>query len=87
MESKTIYLVAAEEIMINSGKEINYNYFDQNRASVGFGYKLNEALNMSVAYMNVFIQRNSVLNFENNDVIVVNLYFSLNLSKKNVSNE
>lgn len=82
LENNTLYLTFAEELMINNGKEIKYNYFDQNRLSAGLGYKLNDALNVSIAYMNVFIQKNQALSFEQNNVVVFNLYHTVCLNKK-----
>lgn len=82
LENNTLYLTFAEELMINSGKEIKYNYFDQNRLGAGLGYKLNDALNVSIAYMNVFIQKNQALSLEQNNVIVFNLYHTISLNKK-----
>jgi hypothetical protein len=83
LEDRTFYIILSDEVMINSGTEIIYNYFDQNRASAGFGYKLNERLNVSVSWMNDYIQRNQPGMFENNNVIVINFYhnFRLNASQ------
>ena len=32
---KTLYFLVSDEVMMNSGKEITYNYFDQNRLAAG----------------------------------------------------
>ena len=53
---KTWSFVLNDEIHINAGKEIVYNYFDQNRFFAGFSYHLNEHDNIQVGYMNVFQQ-------------------------------
>jgi hypothetical protein len=53
---KTWSFVVNDEILINAGKEIVYNYFDQNRFFVGLNYHLNAQNNIQVGYMNVFQQ-------------------------------
>jgi long-subunit fatty acid transport protein len=80
LEDKTFYLVLSDEVMINSGPEIIYNYFDQNRAAAGLGYKLNEKFNLSVSWMNDYIQRNQAGVFEGNNVIVINFYHNFRLN-------
>ncbi len=54
--AKTPFLFANNEVMINFGKEIVNNYFDQNRAFVGFGYQFTSHLNAQLGYMYVFQQ-------------------------------
>jgi hypothetical protein len=54
--AKTPFLFANNEVMINFGKEIVYNYFDQNRAFVGLGYQFTSQLNSQLGYMYIFQQ-------------------------------
>jgi hypothetical protein len=42
--------------MVNLGKEIVYNYFDQNRFFIGLGYHVNSHDSIQLGYMNVFQQ-------------------------------
>jgi hypothetical protein len=81
LENKTVYLTVSDEAMLNSGHGIVYNYFDQNRAAAGIGFKFNELLNISVSYMNDYIQKNQPGAFENNNVIVLNLYHNFKVKK------
>jgi len=53
---KTFSFVVNDEIHINAGKEIVYNYFDQNRFFAGFSYHLNAHDNIQFGYMNLFQQ-------------------------------
>ena len=46
----------SDEILMNAGKQITYNYFDQNRVHASLGYQLTETLNMQAGYMYVFSQ-------------------------------
>ena len=53
---KTWSFILNDEIHINAGKEIVYNYFDQNRFFAGFSYHLNAHDNIQAGYMNLFQQ-------------------------------
>jgi hypothetical protein len=53
---KALVLTVSDEILMNAGKQINYNYFDQNRVHASLGYQLTEALNVQAGYMYVFSQ-------------------------------
>lgn len=44
------------EIFVNFGKNIVYNYFDQNRFFAGATYKINNAASLQAGYLNVFQQ-------------------------------
>jgi hypothetical protein len=52
----TFSFVAANEVFVNFGKRIVYNYFDQNRFFAGFHYHVNKHDNLQLGYMNVFQQ-------------------------------
>lgn len=74
INKNALYLLLSDEIMMNSGKEIIYNSFDQNRITIGLGYKLNTYIDISLTYMNVYLIKNNKNTFENNNVIVLNFY-------------
>lgn len=86
IEDKTVYFSIADEVFINSGKEIRNNYFDQNRLAFGLGYKLNEGLNILVSYTSIFVQRPKVDAFEDNNVLVINIYHNLDFGRKTQNN-
>ena len=46
----------SNEIMINFGKHVVYNYFDQNRFLAGFNYYLDDNNTIFLGYMNQFQQ-------------------------------
>ena len=48
--------VLNDEVHLNFGKEIVYNYFDQNRFFVGLSYQTGKQSNLQFGYMNVFQQ-------------------------------
>ena len=51
-----VSLILNDEVHINFGKEIVYNYFDQNRFFLGVSYQVNQHDNLQVGYMNLFQQ-------------------------------
>lgn len=87
IEDNTLYLSISDEVFINSGKEIHNNYFDQNRFAVGLGYKLNERFNIQVSYTNIFVQRAKVDAFEDNNVLVINLYHNFDFGGSALKND
>lgn len=56
VQAKTPFLFFNDEVMINAGKSIVYNYFDQNRLFLGLGYQVTTHLNAQLGYMYVFQQ-------------------------------
>ena len=52
----TVSLVLNNEVHVNFGKQVVYNYFDQNRFFLGFNYHINKHDNLQVGYMNLFQQ-------------------------------
>lgn len=55
-QPKSLAFVVNDELHINFGKQIVYNYFDQNRFFLGFAYQVNKTDNIQFGYMNVFQQ-------------------------------
>ncbi len=53
---KSYSLVLNEDINVNIGKEIVYNFFDQNRIYIGIKYQFDQRNNVTVGYMNLFQQ-------------------------------
>ena len=78
----TLSLVVNDEVHINFGKEIVYNYFDQNRFFVGFAYHLNSHNNLQFGYMNVFQQLPAGNKYRNLHVARIFFFQNLDLRKK-----
>jgi len=55
-EAKTFSFIVNDELHINFGDEIVYNYFDQNRFFLGLNYQFNKNNNVQFGYMNLFQQ-------------------------------
>jgi len=80
--AKTPFLFANNEVMINFGKEIVYNYFDQNRAFVGLGYQFTSHLNAQLGYMYIFQQLPAGNKYLNVNAIRLFVFHNLDLRKK-----
>ena len=81
-QPKTLSFVVNDEVHINFGKEIVYNYFDQNRFFLGFAYHINKHDNLQVGYMNVFQQLAAGNKYRSNHVARVFYFHNLDLRKK-----
>ena len=51
-----LHWVFNDELHVNFGKEIVYNYFDQNRLFLGFNYYVSKQNTLQFGYMNLFQQ-------------------------------
>ncbi len=81
-EPGTFSFVLADELHINMGKQIIYNYFDQNRFFAGFHYHVNKHDNLQFGYMNVFQQLASGNNFRSFHTARIFYFHNLNLQTK-----
>ncbi|MBX2947011.1 MAG: DUF2490 domain-containing protein [Cyclobacteriaceae bacterium] len=82
VQPKTPFVFINDELMINFGKEIINNYFDQNRFFVGFGYQFTKGLNAHLGYLNVFLERPSGTDFINTHAIRLFVFHNLDLRKE-----
>lgn len=80
--SADISFILNEEVNINFGKEIVYNYFDQNRFFLGLKYHINKQNNVQFGYMNIFQQASSGNKYKITNVIRVFYFQNFDLSKK-----
>ena len=55
-QPKSMSFVVNNEAHVNFGKQIVYNYFDQNRFFLGFAYHTNKHDNLQFGYTNLFQQ-------------------------------
>ena len=82
VKARIPFFVAQDEIFINAGKDIIYNYFDQNRLFIGFGYAFSDQLTFQLGYMNIFQQRPSGNEFFNNHAIRLFFFHTLDFRPK-----
>jgi hypothetical protein len=81
-EPHALSAVLNDEVHINFGKQVVYNYFDQNRFFVGLKFNTNAHDNVQLGYMNVFQQLPSGNNFRNTHVIRLFYFQNLDLRRK-----
>lgn len=79
---KTFSFVLNDEVHVNMGKEILYNYFDQNRFFAGFAYNVNKHDNLQVGYMNMFQQLAAGNRYRDIHVFRIFYFHNLDLRKK-----
>ena len=79
----SLSFIANDELHINFGKEIVYNYFDQNRFFLGFKYQLSKSSNVQAGYMNVFQQLAAGNKYKNINTARVFFFQNFDLRKKN----
>jgi hypothetical protein len=73
--------VLNEEIHLNFGKEIVFNYFDQNRLFAGIGYPFTKSLNAQIGYMQVFQQLPAGNRFFDTHALRLFIFHNLDLRK------
>ena len=81
MKDNTLFFAASDEIFLNFGTGISNNVFDQNRLSLGFGWRFNKDFNIQTGYLNQFIERGDGIHKENNHTFQLNLMYNLNFTK------
>ncbi|MFZ9299860.1 MAG: DUF2490 domain-containing protein [Chitinophagaceae bacterium] len=87
LKGKTIspgstYFTVMDEIMINSGKNIGLNIFDQNRAYLAIGYFFAKLGKMELGYMMQSIVRADGIRIEKNNTIQLTLNSTAPFHKK-----
>lgn len=80
--SKKFSFVVNDEIHINFGKQITYNYFDQNRFFAGFKFNINKFNNFQFGYMNQFQQLAAGNRYRNNHVARLFYFQNFDVRKK-----
>ena len=68
-----------EEVMVNFGKEIRYNYFDQNRLFAGLVYQINKHAQIQGGYMHLFQQLPAGTTYRDQHTIRVFYFHNLDL--------
>ena len=77
------FAILNDEVHLNFGKEIVYNYFDQNRLFAGLGYQVSKSLNAQLGYMQVFQQREAGNRFFDTHALRLFVFHNLDLRNLN----
>jgi Protein of unknown function (DUF2490) len=73
--SKNFYGWCGDELMLNAGKTVGVNIFDQNRIHLNLGYKVNNKMAVELGYINQTLQQgrrvnNATIVQRNNGVVL-----------------
>ena len=77
--SRYLKTIVYEEILLNAGKSIVKNTFDQNRVYAALQYGINPKIAIELGYLNSFQQRSSGIDFYNRDIIRLSIFHKLKL--------
>jgi len=78
----SLSFVLNDEVHINFGNEIVYNYFDQNRFFAGFSYHTNAHDNIQFGYMNLFQQLAPGNSYKNINAARIFYFHNIDLRKR-----
>ena len=76
-----LQLLLNDEIMVNFGKKIVYNHFDQNRFFAGLVYQINPHAQLRGGYMNLYQQLPAGNQFKNQHTIRIFYFHNFDLRK------
>jgi len=75
-DPKAPVLVLSDELLIQFGKELVYNTFDQNRFFIGIRQNLSKQFSYDFGYMNVYQQRITGYQYDMNHTIRLFFYYA-----------
>lgn len=78
---KSFYLSFYDELMVNFGKNVQLNIFDQNRAYIALGYKIPKVGRLELGYLEQTIIKNDGKKVENNHTLNLGLTTNIDLRK------
>ena len=86
IKDKTPYIALYDEIFVGFGENVNANIFDQNRIGILLGYRFNKNIRIEGGYLNQTVQFGRQINgqnvFQNNNGLIINANFNIDLTKK-----
>ncbi|MBL7755230.1 MAG: DUF2490 domain-containing protein [Chitinophagaceae bacterium] len=81
IQDKSIYLSLYDEVMLNFGKNIAANFFDQNRLYLALGYKIPKWGRLELGYLEQTIFKPDGIKIENNRTLQLGLSSTLDFFK------
>lgn len=81
-ENQYLKLKCSDEILLNAGKLITKNIFDQNRIYVALNIDVMPNLSFELGYLNWYQQRASGIDFYNRNIFRCTVYYKINLHSK-----
>ena len=74
--TKMPQLVVSDELLVQFGKDIVYNTFDQNRLLIGIKQKISKSLAYDFGYMDVYQQRTNGYSYIQSNTLRLFLYYN-----------
>lgn len=78
-DNQYLKTIVHEEILLNAGKSIVKNTFDQNRIYAALQYGINEKIAIELGYLNSFQQRSSGVDYYDRDIIRLSIFHKLKI--------
>ena len=78
-DNRYLKTIVYEEILLNAGKSIVKNTFDQNRVYAALQYGFNKKIAVELGYLNSFQQRASGVDYYDRDIIRLSIFHKLQL--------
>jgi hypothetical protein len=78
-KGSNLYYILGNELMINAGNTIVYNYFDQNRLYTGINYEINKKISLQLQYMHLWQQASDGLSLNSNNIVRFNIYHTISI--------
>jgi hypothetical protein len=75
-------LVISDEVLVQFGKDIVMNAFDQNRLFMGIKIPVRSYLSLDIGYMNVYQQKSAGYKYDFNNIFRVFFYYTPDFRKK-----
>jgi hypothetical protein len=82
-ENQSLKFILSDEIMLQAGKGIVYNVFDQNRAYAALNYEPLRWLGFEAGYLNLFQQRSTGKDFYNRHIFRFSVFTKIFIHSKN----
>jgi hypothetical protein len=74
---RSLRIKVGDELMVNLGKDIVHNFFDQNRLFAVLNLVISPAITLEAGYINWFQQQKSGVDYYNRDILVFALHHSI----------
>ncbi len=82
INDKSLYLSIYDEVMINFGKHVAFNIFDQNRAYIALGYKIPKVGRLEVGFLEQTLLKPDGIKVEHNHTLQVGLTSNIDFYMK-----
>ena len=79
LDNHEFYVTGNAEVFLNWGANVQYNVFDQNRLTLGFGRRFSDKLRVEVGYLEQLAEKSNGRFLERNHTLLLGFYPSASL--------